>query len=203
MIAMIQTLLLPPSSALNLLSRQKDCRRTRQHHRRQLDGEDQENQWRSDWSTRPGRSATDKDWRRQEDGLPRIVGYPESPLWQAASEPIMDFTRSHGTTALLTRLATGQVTESFEEEPVARLKEQVVRALADQGLHLNRKQDDRQELLVDCRFLQPLLNAEGQPRRFRAGSSRRTRVRLPRQPALYPRKEKVESPETVRASQTI
>ena len=52
-------------------TRRTDLLLTRQHHRRQLDGEEQENLWKSDWGTRPGRSATDKDWPRQEDGLPR------------------------------------------------------------------------------------------------------------------------------------
>ena len=70
--------------------------------------------------------------------------YPESTLWKAASEPIMDFTRKHGTTELLTRLAMGQVTESpFDEETLTRLKEQVVRSLAELGLHLNRQAEDR------------------------------------------------------------
>ena len=74
--------------------------------------------------------------------------YPVTPVWHAASEPIMEFTRRHGTAALLTRLAMGQVTESpFEEEAVTRLKEQVVRSLAEQGLHLNRHPEDREGLL--------------------------------------------------------
>ena len=90
--------------------------------------------------------------------------YPTTSLWKAASEPIMEFTRRHGTTALLTRLAMGQVTESpFEEEAVARLKEQVVRALAEQGLHLNRQPEDRKGLPVDYRFLQLLLSAAEDP----------------------------------------
>ena len=82
--------------------------------------------------------------------------YPEESLWKAASEPIMDFTRRHGATALLTRLATGQVTESpFEEEAVARLEEQVVRALAEQGLRLNRQPEDREGLPWTTGFSSP------------------------------------------------
>ena len=90
--------------------------------------------------------------------------YPVSQVWHAASEPIMEFSRWHGTAALLTRLAMGQVTESpFEEKAVTRLKEQVVRSLAEQGLHLNRHPEDRDDLPVDFRFLQLLLTAAEDP----------------------------------------
>ena len=43
-------------------------------------------------------------------GLRKMVS-PKTSLLKAASEPVMDFTRRHGTTALLTRLAMDQVTE--------------------------------------------------------------------------------------------
>ena len=36
-------------------------------------------------------------------GSPEERRYPDKALWKAASEPIIDFTRRHGTTALLTR----------------------------------------------------------------------------------------------------
>ena len=90
-----KTLLLPrrqPSISRRVAGKSQTplmvCPQTRQPRRRWLDCEEQENRWRSDWGTRLGKSATDKDWHRQED---------------------MDFTRRHGTTPLLTRLATGQV----------------------------------------------------------------------------------------------
>ena len=113
----------------------------------------------------------------------------------AASGPIMEFTRWHGTAALLTRLAMGQVTESpFEEEAVTRLKEQVVRSLAEQGLHLNRHPEDREDLPVDYRFLQLLLTAAEDPEVSIGEFARGVRVgpgaRLPRQPALYPANKK-------------
>ena len=118
-------------------TRQTDRLRTKQDHRRQLDGEEQESRWKSDWGTRPGRSATDKDGPRQEDGLRNAA----TRTRHCGRQPrIRSWTsRRPGTTALLTRLARRQVTESpFEEEAVTRLREQVVRALAEKGLHLNR-----------------------------------------------------------------
>ena len=121
--------------------------------------------------------------------------YPDTALWKAASEPILPFPRRCGTTALLSRLAMGQVTESpFEEGAVTRLKEQVVRALAENGLHLNRHPEDRTGLPVDFRFLQLLLSAAEDPEVSLGDFARGVRVgpgaRLPRQPALYPAKKK-------------
>ena len=126
---------------------------------------------------------------------PEDLRYPVSQVWHAASEPMMEFTRRHGTAALLTRLAMGQVTESpFKEEAVTRLKEQVVRSLAEQGLHLNRHPEDREGLPVDYRFLQLLLTAAEDPEVSLGEFARGVRVgpwaRLPRQPALYPAKKK-------------
>ena len=95
----------------------------------------------------------------------------------------------------LTRLAMGQVTESpFEEEAVARLTEQVVRALAEQGLHLNRQPEDREGLSVDCRFLQLLLStaedSEVSLGDFARGVRVGPEIRLPTRPALHPAKKK-------------
>ena len=85
-------------------TRQTDRLRTKQHHRRELGGEEQERRWEY-----TSREICD--------------GQGLASLWKAASEPIMEFTRRHGTTALLTRLALGQVTESpFEDEAVTSLE---------------------------------------------------------------------------------
>ena len=99
----------------------------------------------------------------------------------------MDFTRKHGTTALLTRLAMGQVTESpFGEEAVTRLREQVLRALAENGLHLNRHPEDRKGHPVDFSFLEGGQTRRDCARGVRVGPG----AQLPRQPALYPAKKK-------------
>ena len=66
---------------------------TRQHRRRQLDGEDQEKPWKSDRGTRPERSTTDKDWHRPEDGLPRNADTQRRHCGRQLQKPIMDFTR--------------------------------------------------------------------------------------------------------------
>ena len=89
----------------------------------------------------------------------------------------------------------GQVTESpFDEEAVTRLKEQVVRALAEQGLHLSRKPEDRKGLPMDYRFLQLLLSAAEDPEVSLGDFAQGVRVgpgaQLPRQPALYAAKKK-------------
>ena len=123
----------------------------------------------------------------------RNVDTPESSLWKSASEPIMCFTRKHGMTALLTLLAMGHVTESpFEEEAVARLKEQVVRALAEQGLHRNRKPEDRKRTPCGLQVSPALCcgGSGGQPHKLRPGSSRRTGGVAAPTPALYPAKKK-------------
>ena len=64
-----------------------------------------------------GLGYTTGDLRRTRTGIARKMvsqgtQIPKTTLWKAASEPVMDYTRRHGTTALLTRSATGQVTES-------------------------------------------------------------------------------------------
>ena len=163
-----------------------------QHQRRQQDGEELE--------SRRGRTGVhiSGDLRRTRTPgrwSPEDRRYPVSKVWHAASEPIMEFTRRYGTAALLTRLAMGQVTESpFEEEAVTRLKEQIVRSPAEQGLHLNRHPEDREDLPVDCRFLQLLLTAAEDPEVSIGEFARGVRVgpgaRLPRQPALHPAKKK-------------
>ena len=88
----------------------------------------------------------------------------------------------------------GQVTESpLEEEALTRLKEQVVRSLAEQGLHTC-TDTPKTGLPVDYRFLQLLLTAAEDPEVSLGEFTRGVRVgpgaRLPRQPALYPAKKK-------------
>ena len=115
------------------------------------------------------------------------------------------FRADHGlTTALLTRLAMGQVTESpFEEEAVARLKEQVVRSLAELGLHLNRQAEDREGLPRGITgFSSFLLSAVEDPEvslgDFAQGVRVGSGVRLPRQPTHVPGEKEVESEGTAR-----
>ena len=77
---------------------------------------------------------------------------------------------------------------------MVRLKEHVVRELAEQGLHLNRKPEDRKGFPVDYRCLQLLLSAAEDPKVSLGDVAQGVRVgpgvRLPRQPALYPTKKK-------------
>ena len=103
----------------------------------------------------------------------------------------MQFTRRYSTTALLTRQATCQVTESpFEEE---RLREQVVRALAEKGLHLDTQKTGKASLWTSgfssscsARRRNPEASLGDFPRGVRVGPG----ARLPRQTALFPAKKK-------------
>ena len=124
-------------------TRQTDRLRTKQHHRRQLDGEEQESRWKWDCGTRQGRSATDKDWPRQEGGLPRNADtwtrhcgrQPQIRSWSFRA----DTARQH-----FSHVSPGVKSQSrrFEEEAVTRLEDQVVRALAEaEELLIDRAED--------------------------------------------------------------
>ena len=95
-----------------------------------------------------------------------------------------------GTTELLNKLALGQVKETpFSEGQVASLKEQVIGEMAEQGLQIRRDSRDREDVLLDYRFLELLLNAAEDPDVTLGEFARGVRVgpgaRLPRLPALY------------------
>ena len=103
-----------------------------QHQRRQQDGEEQESRWRSDWGTHLGRSATDKDW------LARTMVSRGSQISSDAGLACSIRADTGVHPPARNSCTSHTIAESpFEEEAVTRLKEQVVRSLAEQGLHLN------------------------------------------------------------------
>ena len=94
-----------------------------------------------------------------------------------------------GTPELLARLALGHVKETpFSEDQVAALKGQVIRDMAEQGLQIRRDSRDREDVLLDDRFLELLPNAAEDPDVTLGEFARGVRVglgaRLPRLPAL-------------------
>ena len=77
----------------------------------------------------------------------------------------------------------------FSEEQVAALKRQVIEDMAEQGLQMRRDSQDRENVLLDYRFLELLLKATEDPDVTLGEFARGVRVgpgaRLPRLPALY------------------
>ena len=123
--------------------------------------------------------------------------YPTGARWEPVAALFMDFARTHGTTDLLARLALGQVPSSpFVLEKVAELKSKVIDYLSTQGIHLQRTPEDRSDLPVDYRFLHLLLSASEDPEVGRGEFSRGVRIgpgtRLPRLPAIYAAKKRME-----------
>ena len=126
--------------------------------------------------------------------------YPASVPWSRASGLLMDFARKAGTTDLLTKLSLGRVESCpFDASEIQDLRQRIIQALADCGLHLNRAPDDRKDVPVDFRLVQILLTAAEDPEvalgNFAPGVRVGPGVRLPRQPALFHAKRKWRLPE--------
>ena len=89
--------------------------------------------------------------------------YPASDVWQAVAEAYLEYVRRVGTPSLLASLALGTAAECpFPLQHVAFLKK-VVENQAEKGTHLKRSTLDREELPIDFRYLQLLLDAAEDP----------------------------------------
>ena len=127
--------------------------------------------------------------------LPASRVYPSTDHWNRISDAFRRFTEHYGTEELLVLLAMGMVDECpFPFAEVANLKEELIKAAADCGFHLQRRADDREDIPIDVRFLHVLLQLAGDPEVGLGEYSQGVRVgpgkRMPRLPALYSPKRK-------------
>ena len=113
--------------------------------------------------------------------------YPDSTLWPALSACF-----KFGTPDLLMRLALARVDSCpFDAASIRSLKSSTLDILSEHGLKLVRTPDDRTDVPIDYRYLQLLLDAaEVGLGDFGSGVRVGPGARLPRIPALYPRKKK-------------
>ena len=126
---------------------------------------------------------------------PKDRRYPEHSTWKEVGSRVMNYAREAGTPELLTRLALGQVeSDPFPVTATGAIKGDIVRALSKHGLRLQRSSQDREDVPIDFRFLQLLLQAASDPEagigKFARGVRVGPGVRLPRLPALYAKKRK-------------
>ena len=126
---------------------------------------------------------------------PEARNYPTSAQWSSVKSVFVQEACRVGTPELLTKLAMGQVKETpFPEEQVTALKRRVIDDMAEQGLQMRRDPKDREDVLLDYRFLELLLRAAKDPDVTLGEFAKGVRVgpgaRLPRLPALYKPKRK-------------
>ena len=123
--------------------------------------------------------------------------YPEPPIWKTVTRKFEQFSAQYGTSELLVNLALGRVQENpFSEKDIQDLKRDVIDELERAGLDLKREENDRRDVPIDFRYLDLLLKAAEDPEvgmeQFSQGVRVGPSVRMPRLPALYKPKEKVE-----------
>ena len=120
--------------------------------------------------------------------------YPESTLWLTLAGKFMDYAHRFGTPELLMKLALGRVESCpFELKSINKLKAETLVILAEHGLSLERKPGARADVPIDYRYMGLLLKAAEDPEVGMGDFATGVRVgpaRLPRIPALYPRKKK-------------
>ena len=131
---------------------------------------------------------------------PSLRRYPTHSAWESVASHFREYTHRAGTPELLLRLAVGKVAVSpFPEEEVKQLRTQVVDELISQGYGPRRTATDRDNVPIDFRLLQSLLDAAGDPEvsvgEFASGVRVGPGARLPRLPALYRRKRNWRLPE--------
>ena len=131
---------------------------------------------------------------------PSLRRYPTHSAWESVAGHLREYTHRAGTPELLLRLAVGKVAVSpFPEEEVKQLRTQVVDELISQGYGPRRTATDRDNVPIDFRLLQSLLDAAGDPEvsvgDFASGVRVGPGARLPRFPALYRRKRNCRLPE--------
>ena len=123
-------------------------------------------------------------WRHPAGGQFSPSANPKNLAWLSVSALYSSFSESAGSPDLLTSLALGRVMESpFDPAAVKELREEAVRSLTAEHLLLSR------ELGIES--IRRPTSASSQ---FTSGSG----ARLPRLPALYPKKKMASS----RARQT-
>ena len=116
------------------------------------------------------------------------------------SSAFKKFANTYGTPELLIRLALGKVGSCpFGTREISELKTDIVTRLKEHGLKLRTSVRDRQDVLLDCRFIELLLLAARDPEvaigSFAEGVRVGPGVRLPRLPALYKAKKMWRLPE--------
>ena len=131
---------------------------------------------------------------------PSQRNYPTHPEWTVVSSAFKKFTDTYGTPELLVRLALGKVDSCpFGTREISELKADIVTGLKEYGLELRTSERDRQDVLLDYRFIELLLVAARDPEvaigSFAEGVRVGPGVRLPRLPALYKAKKKWRLPE--------
>ena len=95
---------------------------------------------------------------------PESRKYPTNPAWLAVASLYQAFAETCGTESLLVSLALGRVKEPpFEAKAVQELKASAIAELHGRGMKLERKTGDREDLPIDCRYLDLLLRASGDP----------------------------------------
>ena len=162
----------PTASVLDFLARISArnqslmiLQQTRGHQRKALTGAGKVHRWRSGRATCHERYVMGRVW------LPRAGGRrrPESTLsllrGQALPKLSGDYANRLGTPDLLVKLACGRVVaDPFEPRLVRQLKEEVLSTLERHSHSVLSKPGDRDDLPIDFRFLQQLLQAAEDPR---------------------------------------
>ena len=136
------------------------------------------------------RTVTDRVWPRRGVGPSSTGGTQNSPPWERVKERFARYTEFRGTPELLMALALDKVEGCpFDAKEIEALKNELVTDLEKHGLDLGRKQGDREDLLIDFRFLGLLLKTAKDPEIGLGDFAQGVRVGpgsgMPRLPALY------------------
>ena len=121
--------------------------------------------------------------------------YPSTERWKKVMTKFSVFVKARCKPDLLIALAMGRVeTCPFDPSEISRLKGSIVANLASDGLELERRPGDREDVPIDFRFLGLLLAAADVPEVGLGNFAQGVRVgpgtRMPRLPALYRPKRK-------------
>ena len=121
--------------------------------------------------------------------------YPTSRPWIQIAECYSRFADHYGTEELLVSLASGMVTECpFPSEEVSVLNREVLEIATQNGFQMIVRSGDREDVPINFRFLQLLLQIADDPEIGLGDYSQGVRVgpgnRMPRLPALFRPKKK-------------